>query len=69
MTSFVYDFKDIAQRMKGELKAAPENEITLIGYNCNACEDTGWIIDPFTSRPFAFQECIYCGNPLQRLSP
>ena len=24
MTSFVYDFKDIASRMKGELKAAPE---------------------------------------------
>jgi len=26
MTSFVYDFKDIAARMKGELKAQPEPE-------------------------------------------
>jgi len=67
MTSFVYDFKDIASRMKGELKAQPE--ITSIYPYCAICEDTGWVEDPFTARPPAFKECTYCGNPLQRLSP
>lgn len=33
MTSFVYDFKDIASRMKGEMKASPEPEPIKVGIN------------------------------------
>jgi len=80
MTSFVYDFKDIASRMKGELKVhpEPEPEITIRTilppahwrrlnnvYDCSRCEDKGWIEDPFTP-PI---ECNLCFNPNGRPRP
>lgn len=78
MTSFVYDFKDIAQRMKGELKAQPEPELEVIVrtkplahwrllnvYDCSRCEDKGWIEDPFAP-PI---ECNLCCNPQGRPRP
>ncbi len=48
MTSFVYDFKDIAARMKGELKARPEPEPfvvaprwSLVHMPCMKCHGVG----------------------------
>ncbi len=58
MTSLVYDFKDIASRMKGELKQEPAPEVELMPLppahlwrdmstlpNCIPCNGSG--VDPF----------------------
>lgn len=62
--AIVDDFKDIASRMKGELK--PKAELPLF---CLTCHDSGWLEVPFSPRPHAFVECGWCGNPNGRPSP
>lgn len=62
MTSFVYDFKDIAQRMKGELKVQPEPVIELmplpLGKNmlifCSVCKGLG--------QDFYDSKCVQCNG-------
>ena len=58
MTSLVYDFKDIASRMKGELKQEPELKVEImpppstswrdILGPCIPCNGSG--VDPFNGR-------------------
>lgn len=60
MPSLVFDFKDIASRMKGELKAAPEPEPEHKYTVRTALPRANW--RDLTPQPAVCSECHGCGK-------
>ena len=61
MTEAVFDFEDIARRLKGE----PDKEEIV----CGLCEGGGWIMSSTPAGKPIPVECPDCGNPEDLLCP